>query len=154
MASSVSKLKLNKGFTFIEILIVLVVIAILIIIAYPIYIDKVKRTYRITAQQDLLSLAAALEQFHHQYYTYIGAGSDGNQKATGEPTIYSSVSPSSGEDKPRYAITITAASLTSFELKATPINAQEDDGRVTLNSVGMRCWYEGYDTTGGVCQSW
>jgi len=52
-----------KGFTLIEVMIVVAIIAILATIAYPSYIDHIARSNRTEGQRELLLLANRQEQF-------------------------------------------------------------------------------------------
>jgi len=59
-----------RGFTLIEMMIVVVVIAILAAIAIPSYRQYVLRSHRVEATTALLALAAAQEKFYLQNDTY------------------------------------------------------------------------------------
>ena len=50
-----------KGFTLIELMIVVAIVAIIAAVAYPSYKNAVVDGYRGTAQADLLALASAME---------------------------------------------------------------------------------------------
>jgi type IV pilus assembly protein PilE len=63
-----------RGLTMIELMIVLVVIAILIALAYPSYIDYVRKAKRGEAQQLLLNWAINQEIFRSNNATYAAAG--------------------------------------------------------------------------------
>jgi type IV pilus assembly protein PilE len=65
------------GFTLIEVMITVVVIAILTAIAYPSYMDYIRRGIRSQGQQFLLDLAQRQEQYlldNRAYATVLGAG--------------------------------------------------------------------------------
>jgi type IV pilus assembly protein PilE len=64
---------MQKGFTLIEVMIVVAIIGILASIAIPSYTDYVKRGYIVDATGTLSSLRAQLEQYYQDNRTYAGA---------------------------------------------------------------------------------
>jgi type IV pilus assembly protein PilE len=59
-----------KGFTLVEVMIVVAIIAILATIAYPSYVDHIARSNRTEGQRELLLLANKQEQFYSDNRTY------------------------------------------------------------------------------------
>lgn len=123
-----------KGFTLIEILVVVAILGILASIAYPSYSQHVSKTRRTEAKTELLDLASRMERFYANRSTYVGADAQ--------------FSPGNTEHG-FYSISI-AETATSYTLSAAPANAQTDDecGTLTLNSQGIKgaalatleCW--------------
>lgn len=62
----------NKGFTLIELMIVVVVIGILASIALPSYTDYILRSKLSEATSELASMRAKLEQYFQDNRTYVG----------------------------------------------------------------------------------
>jgi type IV pilus assembly protein PilE len=60
----------SRGFTLIELMIVVVIAAVLASIAVPSYRSYVLRTHRVEAKTALLNLAAAQERFYLENNTY------------------------------------------------------------------------------------
>lgn len=60
----------NKGFTLIELMIVVGIIAIIAAIAYPSYQDTVRKGRRVEAKSIILEAAARQEKFFSQQYAY------------------------------------------------------------------------------------
>jgi type IV pilus assembly protein PilE len=124
----------NKGFSLIELLIVMVVVGILASVGYPSYRDHVLRTQRAEAQSALMDAASRQEQFfldNKTYTTTIGAGGL-NLAALTESGAYalSVVAPTA-------ACPITRC----YVLRATPQGGQTDDTRcasLTLSSSGTK----------------
>ena len=59
-----------RGFTLIELMIAVAVVAILASIAYPSYMDSVRKSRRGQAKADLVELAQILERYHTNNLVY------------------------------------------------------------------------------------
>lgn len=125
----------SSGFTLIELMIVVAIVGILAAIAYPSYLEYVERSRRTDAQGALLGLANAMERHHTANNTYLGAGAPD----TGAPSIFPDEVPRDGNDK-YYDLSITAATATTYTVRATPKNAQAGDGVLELTSTGIKRW--------------
>lgn len=132
-----------KGFTLIELMIVVAIVGIITSIAYPSYIGFVKNGKRSAAQADLMALAAAMQRHKAGNYSYKGAASGGGN--TGAPAVFHAHSPSSEPvANKQYSLTIDSvnASGTSYVLLATPVSGtpQSDDGKLYYYSDGRKGW--------------
>lgn len=131
-------LRAISGFTLIELMITLVIIGILSAIAYPSYLDYVRRAARSEAQAILMETAQYMERYYTTNNTYAAA------------SLVSSVSPKGGSGGTvRYTLSFSGTpDATSFTLQAVPANGQTGDacGTLTLTSTGARtpasasCW--------------
>lgn len=137
----------NKGFTLVELMIVVAIVAILASIAYPSYSNHVIKTRRTDAQGNLLALANAMERHYTQSNTYEGAANGGSDTGFPDASIYPSYSPLEGSDK-YYKLEILSASSTGFTITATPINGQIGDGRLELDATGAKRWNSADDGSG------
>ena len=118
----------SRGFTLVELIIVLAVIAILASIAFPSYQDYVQRSRRAVAQTALLETVQAKERFHTANNTYAG-------------------SPCAGTAD-HYAVACTVNTATAFTITATPQGGQASDacGTLSITHTGAKtpstsgCW--------------
>ena len=125
----------QTGFTLIELMIVVVVIGILSAIAYPSYVEYLKRNKRAEGRAALMQAAQALERYYTANNTY-----PSNLSSAGVPAYSGSTSA-----KAAYTIAVQAGSTgslgTSFKLSATPTNGFDDAsgcGTYTLTEAGVR----------------
>jgi type IV pilus assembly protein PilE len=131
-----------RGFTLIELMIVVAVIGILAAIAYPSYQDSVIRSNRNVAKGDLQGLAQAMERWRVQNNTFKGAAA--SSADTGAPAIFPTKSPIDGSTIV-YNLSITAATDTEFTIRATPTTTgpNKNDGYLSLKENNAREWVKG-----------
>ena len=118
----------RRGFTLIELMVVLVVAAILSAVAFPSYQSQVAKGRRADGKQALVELAQRLERFYTERGTYAGA-------TLGGGGLYPAVA-SGGY----YSLAITSQSADGFTLTATPRGNQDGDACSALgyNHLGDR----------------
>lgn len=120
------------GFTLIELMITVAIIGIIASIAYPSYIEQVRKTRRTNAQSDLVEMASFMERFYTENFTYVGAA------------LPFTESPKQGNPK-YYDLTVATTALT-YTLTATAKGTQTADscGDLTLTNTGAstpaNCW--------------
>ncbi|SHG20370.1 type IV pilus assembly protein PilE [Microbulbifer donghaiensis] len=135
-------MKQQRGFTLIELMIVVAIVAILAAVAWPSYQNHIRATNRADAQGALLGLAQAMERHFTQNGTYEeAAAADAD---TGAPQIFPTESPLDGSNK-TYNLVITAADGSSYTLQAQPKGSQTGDGILQLSSSGEKAWDRGND---------
>ncbi|MDN4503875.1 type IV pilin protein [Alteromonadaceae bacterium BrNp21-10] len=142
----------NKGFTLIELMIVVAIVGIITSIAYPTYMGFVKNGTRSAAQSDLMALAAAMQRHKAANFSYEGAADGGAN--TGAPAVFHAHSPSSEPvANKQYSLTISTVTGngTSYLLLATPVSgtAQASDGKLYYFSDGRKGWDKNNDGTLG-----
>ncbi len=135
----------NKGFTVVELLIVLAVIGILTAVAFPSYQNHVRKAARAAAQAAMMQVADREAQYLLDARNYAVGTSALTTLNVTVPTDVSS----------RYTITVTASDGTgtastppSYTIVATPITGgpQAADGTLTLTHTGAKTRVAGSNT--------
>lgn len=141
----------QRGFTLIELMIVVAVVSILAAIAVPSYQDSVQKSRRADAQAALQQFRQAMERYYTKNnFSYLGAAAGGNDTGAPDATTFrSTTSPLEG-GQPYYNLTIEQATANTYRLQAAPIGSQANDpcGTLRLNNTGLReslgagtrCW--------------
>lgn len=117
----------NRGFTLVEVLIVVVIISILATIAYPSFVEQVRQVRRADATTGLLETAQRLERCFSIFNAYDNAA-----------CVLAATSPDG-----HYDIDVDFPAANQFLLTATPAagSPQEKDTRCTsfsLNQAGVQ----------------
>ncbi len=123
-----------RGFTLIELMFVVTILAIVVALAYPAYIEQVRKARRADAESGLLDAAQLLERCFTRLNAYNAAGCP---------------NPEGNSPDGYYAITVNRTA-TTYTLTATPQGDQAKDacgdysldhlGNKTPLPDGNRCW--------------
>ncbi len=131
----------SRGFTLIELMIVVAVIAILAAIAYPSYQEYVRKARRAQAKADIVEYMQLAERYHTVNNSYVGFALTANQQR----------SPREGGTA-WYTIAINpAATANAITLVATAQSAQTKDrcGNLSLNQAGVKA-----NSKGSLAECW
>ncbi|MEC4747469.1 type IV pilin protein [Methylomicrobium sp. Wu6] len=117
--------KRDNGFTFIELMIVIAIIGILAGIAYPSYMEYVKKGRRADAKSALLQVQLAQEKYrtsNTSYGTLVQIGLPANS-----PDQY-------------YTVAVSNPTTTGYTATATPTGVQTGDkcGNFQINEAGTK----------------
>ena len=130
-----------RGFTLLELMIVVAIVAITAAIALPSYQNQIEKTRRGVAKADLIELTSFMQRFYTENNRF-------NQDRAGNlVALPFSESPTDGATK-FYDLTVVAAQST-YTLTAAPKGSQSGDSCGTLtvahtgaktHSSGSNCW--------------
>lgn len=141
-------MKKYKGFTLIEMIVVVAIIGIIVAIMYPNYQKYVERTKRVDAQTTMQAISNQLVAYK------ISHGSFKNATIS---SIFDTQIPSDGMANYNLDLTdidggalITSTKAYSWKLTAIPTNGMMGTGSLTLDSTGQQCW----EKTSGACEPW
>lgn len=118
-------MKKNRGFTLLELMIVVAIIGILASIAYPSYIESIRKSNRADAKSTMLQVANQEERFFTENNAYGSIVAIGN--AT-DPV------PSASR---KHNITVVLANAdATYTITASPVQADPTCGSLTITNTG------------------
>ena len=133
----------TKGFSLIELMIVVAIIAVLTAIAYPSYTRHIIKTRRAAATACLSQYANYMERYYTTNMAYDKAGAINNAK----PNLDCASAQQTGN---YYDYDLGTPTASTYTLTAAPKGAQVSDscGALTLDQTGAR------NAAGGVANCW
>lgn len=117
-----------RGFTLIELMIAVAILGIIAAIAYPSYLDQVRKSKRSEARSALMQAANRQERFYTTQYEYtstLGQGGLGMNSET---------------ENEAYTLTIDSPDADGFEISANAQGDQLNDDctKLTINEIGEK----------------
>ncbi len=124
---------LGKGFTLIELMVVVAIVGILAAIAYPSYTEQVARSRRTDAQEALLETAQWIER----QYTVSNAYNKKGDNSTIDTAALPGLKPKSAE---AYTLSFVTVTADTFNLQMVPKNVMSGDkcGTYALTNTGAK----------------
>ena len=122
----------SKGFSLVELLVVVVIIGILVAIAYPSYQKYVIRTKRVDVQTQMMQISQKLQSYRVINHSY----KDVTLADLGFSPNYA-----------EYALELVIGDGNqSWTLSAEPTGAISQNGTVFLDHWGHKCWQKSQST--------
>lgn len=126
----------SKGFTLIEVMIVVVIIAILAAFAMPSYQQYKIKTERTTMKTEMAEVALRLQRYKITNFIFVRNGTAVTLADIDVPSNF----PRTGTVL--YTLALSNVTANNWTLTATPQSTalMKNDGSLVLNSRGERCW--------------
>lgn len=150
----------NKGFTLIELMIVVAIVAIMSAIAYPSYqqyVIKTKRTDMMSEMQNIASEIQARKLAQGSYNNNLKSGLTGDYPRQGSALYNVTIEPIVVTPEPPPPAPTPPTMLNAeWIITANPITGTQmaNDGSMTLNYLGVKCRVIKNVNTCGINDEW
>jgi type IV pilus assembly protein PilE len=118
-------MKPNLGFTLIELMVTVAIIGILASVAYPSYIESVRKSNRADAKSTMMQVANQEERYYTENNVY------GTITAIGNAT-----NPVPSQSGKHNIAVVTANAGATYTITATPVQTDSTCGNLTITNTG------------------
>lgn len=130
-----------RGYTLIELMVVVAIVGILAAVAYPAYTHHVRRAHRAEARAALQDAQQYMERYHAAYQRYTTQ----SDQAPALPRRLRTVPEGATVEAARYLLSLSEAKVDAYTLMAVPAPGWDEAcGSLTLTHTGLK------GRTGGV----
>jgi type IV pilus assembly protein PilE len=133
----IDRAKASRGFTLIELMIVIVIIGILAAVAIPAYDDYVKKARRSQAQQLLLEIANRQEMYLLDARAYTNSFTTLQFTSSDWDCTLATTCSNTYYDVTMTVVVAAAGTPPAYTITATPLSSQVSDGTLTYDSLGV-----------------
>tara|TARA_Y100000758_G_C15950075_1_gene385550 strand:- start:54 stop:425 length:372 start_codon:yes stop_codon:yes gene_type:complete len=121
------KVTKSRGFTLIEVMVVVIIVGLIAAIAYPSYVEYVENGMQREAQGQIMDLASALERHRAKNFSYAGATVSGLGPAL--------------NNNANYNVNLNlGANNQSYQIVATPTGKMSGTPTLSWSSDGTASW--------------
>lgn len=122
---------ISKGYTLLELMVVVAIVGIISAIAYPSYQGYLRDTYQAQALADLQICTSALERWYTNDFTYEGANDNG---------VCTLWSPSDqAEADKKFTLTYETLNANTYVVRATPVDDDLQCIQVSADGTQSQC---------------
>ncbi|PJG59413.1 type IV pilin protein [Aeromonas cavernicola] len=126
-----------RGFSLVELMIVITIVAILSLIAYPSYQQYLLTTHRVEAKKMLLDVANRQESYFMDFSQYASSATALSVNALSESGFYQLSVSAAGNT---FTLSATAVGNQASDLDCTRLSINETGVKSASGAASSRCW--------------